>query len=146
MINWPRRYSNSSQSRNPRGRRKIDLFGYCVFVNYDKSVSSTIKLHLELFYWVSLLCCVLVLLPHLDGFIALAAQQSAATAVECQGKDAILGSDRTRLRLTQDILVIVAGLPVPELQSAIVSSADQHVVLVDLNSEFFTASASMMEL
>lgn len=90
--------------------------------------------------------CVLVLLPHLNGLVALAAQQSAAAAVEGQREDAVLGSDGAGLGLTQDVLVVVAGLPVPELQSAVVSSAYEHVVLVYLNSVLFTASASMMEL
>jgi hypothetical protein len=57
---------------------------------------------------MGLLCGVLVLSPHLDCLITLTTQQPGAAAIESQGEDAIFGSNRAGLRLTHDILEVVA--------------------------------------
>lgn len=74
---------------------------------------------------------ILVLSPHLDGLIRLAGNQPQAREIEHGAHDAGLSVKRAGLRDTILVLELVARLPVPEGDAAVVAAAEHDVVLVD---------------
>lgn len=79
------------------------------------------------------LCGILVLLPHLDRLVRLAGDQPHAGEIESGSHDTSFRIQRTRLRNRVLVLESVAGLPVPESDTAVVSAREEHVILVDGN-------------
>ena len=72
----------------------------------------------------------LVLLPDLDGLVALGGDHAEAAAVEFDVEDARLTGEGPGLHRCLNVLEHVPAAPVVELEGTVVSSADQNVICV----------------
>lgn len=80
---------------------------------------------------MTLWSCFFVFFPDLDGLVALCCNHSQRALVELDVEDGSLTGEGARLHGRLDLLEAVAALPVVELQDAVVTSADQDVVVVE---------------
>ena len=72
----------------------------------------------------------LVLLPDLDGLVALRGDHAEAAAVEFDVEDARLAGEGPGLHRGLNVLEHVPAAPVVELEGPVVTSADQNVICV----------------
>ena len=72
----------------------------------------------------------LVLLPDLDGLVALCGDHAEATTVEFDIEDASLTGEGPCLHCGLDVLEHVPATPVVELEGPVVSSTDQNVICI----------------
>lgn len=79
-----------------------------------------IELQPDIIHRMCELCRLLVLLPNFDSLVALARDKSDARMVESGCENASLSRNRTRLHLALNFLEIVARLPVPKVQTAVI--------------------------
>ena len=71
-----------------------------------------------------------VFLPDLDCFVALGGDHSKGGLVKLDVEDGCFGGESARLQRRFNLLEVVAGFPVVEVESPVVSSRYHYVVLV----------------